>query len=527
MSIEIPNLDDLTYQQLVDNLVRSIPQYKGQWTDYNPSDPGITILEMLSWISQSLLYRANNISDESYRNYLKLVAGDHVYEPEDFLHTELLKELNNWPVLQSAEGLAIITSKVQAYWSTSNRVIAEVDYYALSLEAYYMECARQLVIPFNTQIRYRQQSLSHLQQLRRIFVNAEVALEHGSRVKRIEVIVNTAPDPRERDLSTHTNAYNSANRDKDKQQANKPFEPAIKPMLMAIKNFIVPRRPVGTLLSVRQVDNTNIDLVVNLVFASSSQRSIVTAAIDERVASYVNSFTGGRDNSGWPLGESLVSSDLVRLIGEVNGVAGVTNVQLNDYVVLVKREQETPAREIPKSGLQIYYKPSPAIELGNTSIDTDNGSNSDSKPWSILVKSAKFSSFQSDLITMVKAATKAVEAAQIQLSLFGSKPSTPAEQKQQLKAELATKTATQTSLESLQKAADAIWQRASEKATQQGAQSNPSNTKPLTIEQKTAQISNFITGKNVPFSFLNIKELIGKTQIVYPRPQLTGENNES
>lgn len=533
MSIEIPNLDDLTYQQLVDNLVRSIPQYSSQWTDYNPSDPGIAILEMLSWISQSLLYRANNISDESYRNYLKLIAGDHVYEPEDHLHTELLNELKNWSTPQSAEGLATIISKVQAYWSTSNRVIAEVDYYALSLEAYYMECARQLGKPFNSQIRYRQQSLSHLKQLRRIFVNAEVVLEHDSKVKRIEVIVNTAPDPRERAPSVQTNAYNSSGSSSDsnsgKQQTNQPFEPAIKPMLRAIKSFIVPRRPVGTLLSVRQVDNTNIDLAVSLVFASSSQQSVVTDAIDKQVARYVNAFTGGRDNSGWPLGEALVSSDLVRLIGEVNGVAGVTNIQLNDYVVLIRRKQETPDDEIPKGGLQIYYKPSPAAVSQNINKDTEKGAGSDSGPWSLLVKPAEFESFQSELSTMVKDTAKAVKVLKHQLKLLNSEPNTPqsAEQKQKLEAELAAKTAKLSSLESLQKKVKAIWKQASEKASQQEKQSDQGHNNPLTQAPTVAQTSLFITGKNVSFSFLNIRELIGKTQILYPRPQLTGKHNES
>ena len=43
MALPTPNLDDRTFEQIRDEAVRLIPQYCPEWTNYNPSDPGITL----------------------------------------------------------------------------------------------------------------------------------------------------------------------------------------------------------------------------------------------------------------------------------------------------------------------------------------------------------------------------------------------------------------------------------------------------------------------------------------------------
>jgi hypothetical protein len=37
------NLDDRTFQDLVTECILRIPRYCPEWTNYNPSDPGITL----------------------------------------------------------------------------------------------------------------------------------------------------------------------------------------------------------------------------------------------------------------------------------------------------------------------------------------------------------------------------------------------------------------------------------------------------------------------------------------------------
>ena len=51
-----PILDDRSYQQLRDELVRRIPVYTPEWTDHNASDPGITLIELFAFLGENLLY---------------------------------------------------------------------------------------------------------------------------------------------------------------------------------------------------------------------------------------------------------------------------------------------------------------------------------------------------------------------------------------------------------------------------------------------------------------------------------------
>ena len=42
------NLNDKTYQELISEAIMQIPLYTTEWTNFNPSDPGMTILENLT-----------------------------------------------------------------------------------------------------------------------------------------------------------------------------------------------------------------------------------------------------------------------------------------------------------------------------------------------------------------------------------------------------------------------------------------------------------------------------------------------
>ncbi|HLX00591.1 MAG TPA: hypothetical protein VKS80_00585, partial [Trinickia sp.] len=75
MTFELPNLDTKTYDQLVRELIRRIPRYTALWTDYNDTDPGITLVQLLAWLDESLLYQANQIPALTGENFLRWVLG--------------------------------------------------------------------------------------------------------------------------------------------------------------------------------------------------------------------------------------------------------------------------------------------------------------------------------------------------------------------------------------------------------------------------------------------------------------------
>jgi Baseplate J-like protein len=73
MPLPSPILDDRSYQQLRDELVRRIPVYAPEWTDHNASDPGVTLIELFAFLGENLLYRFNQIPEASKLAYLKLL----------------------------------------------------------------------------------------------------------------------------------------------------------------------------------------------------------------------------------------------------------------------------------------------------------------------------------------------------------------------------------------------------------------------------------------------------------------------
>jgi hypothetical protein len=78
MSLPLPNLDDRRFEDLVEELRTHIPGYAPGWTDHNPSDPGITFMEMLAWLAEMLLFRLNRIPPGIYKKFLLLIkeTGD-------------------------------------------------------------------------------------------------------------------------------------------------------------------------------------------------------------------------------------------------------------------------------------------------------------------------------------------------------------------------------------------------------------------------------------------------------------------
>jgi hypothetical protein len=73
--IPLPNLDDRTYEDLIAEAISLIPSEYPEWTDHNPSDPGIIALELLSWLTEMVFYRVNRIPNKNYQVFLKLLNG--------------------------------------------------------------------------------------------------------------------------------------------------------------------------------------------------------------------------------------------------------------------------------------------------------------------------------------------------------------------------------------------------------------------------------------------------------------------
>src|SRR5437764_5320236 len=71
MPINIPSLDDRDFEQLFAEALARVPVHTPEWTNFNESDPGVTLVDMFAFLTESLIYRANLIPE---RNRLKFLA---------------------------------------------------------------------------------------------------------------------------------------------------------------------------------------------------------------------------------------------------------------------------------------------------------------------------------------------------------------------------------------------------------------------------------------------------------------------
>src|SRR5580704_8066661 len=74
MSLPSPNLDDRSFQDIVDDAKRQIGRRCPEWTDHNVSDPGVTLIELFAYMTEMMLYRMNQVPEKNYLKFLEMIG---------------------------------------------------------------------------------------------------------------------------------------------------------------------------------------------------------------------------------------------------------------------------------------------------------------------------------------------------------------------------------------------------------------------------------------------------------------------
>lgn len=101
-------LDDRTFDDLVGEAVNLLPTLAPEWTNHNPSDPGITLVELLAYFTEILIYRLGLITPSTRLQFLKLLGG------------------SNWEGLAWEHKLKFLKSLMGSGWE-GWRVITQTD----------------------------------------------------------------------------------------------------------------------------------------------------------------------------------------------------------------------------------------------------------------------------------------------------------------------------------------------------------------------------------------------------------------
>src|SRR4051812_34483891 len=76
MPLSAPNLDARTFEDLVAEAKARIPRYTPEWTDFNESDPGIVLVQLHAWLTETILYQLNRVPDAQFIKFLQLLGID-------------------------------------------------------------------------------------------------------------------------------------------------------------------------------------------------------------------------------------------------------------------------------------------------------------------------------------------------------------------------------------------------------------------------------------------------------------------
>jgi hypothetical protein len=68
------NLDDQTYESIIEYIMSELPRLCPPWTDYNGHDPGITILELIAWYKEMQQYHMNMVTEAMLRRLFALAG---------------------------------------------------------------------------------------------------------------------------------------------------------------------------------------------------------------------------------------------------------------------------------------------------------------------------------------------------------------------------------------------------------------------------------------------------------------------
>ncbi|HUE78388.1 MAG TPA: hypothetical protein VMN38_01980 [Sphingomicrobium sp.] len=74
MPLPAPQIDSRNFQQLVDDTLARVPVHTPEWTNFNASDPGVTLVHLFAFVTEALIYRANQIPERNRRKFLNLLG---------------------------------------------------------------------------------------------------------------------------------------------------------------------------------------------------------------------------------------------------------------------------------------------------------------------------------------------------------------------------------------------------------------------------------------------------------------------
>lgn len=89
MPLEAPQLDNRRFEDILREAQLRIPRYSPEWTDFNESDPGITLVQLFAWLTEMMLYQMNRVPERNYIKFLQLLGVELQPAQSATVHLEI------------------------------------------------------------------------------------------------------------------------------------------------------------------------------------------------------------------------------------------------------------------------------------------------------------------------------------------------------------------------------------------------------------------------------------------------------
>ncbi|MCG7848793.1 MAG: baseplate J/gp47 family protein, partial [ANME-2 cluster archaeon] len=107
-----------------------------------------------------------------------------------------------------------------------------------------------------------------------------------------------------------------------------------KALIELVKEYLDPRRLIGTAIEVRSPVYTGIGIHVKIELTSYEKGEIIQENVRTRILNYFDPLTGGSKGSGWPYGRPLIIYEVVQVVEDTNGVKRTVSIVIDNDVDL-------------------------------------------------------------------------------------------------------------------------------------------------------------------------------------------------
>jgi len=266
LPLPLPNLDDLTWDDLTAEARSLIPAHSPAWTNHNPSDPGITLIELFAYFSERLIYELNRISSNNVLAFLRLINGadsprSNSLADERRAAVVNLRKLHRAVTATDFETLALTVAATAG--DRAHEKIARAKCVFESNLEHTDAAARLAVAPGHVSVVVVPESLGH---------------------------------------------------------------PTTK-LLSEVKSALEPARLLTTRIHVVRPRFVTLSFAVTLTPRRGADPERLRKEAVDRIKKLFDPLKGGSDGKGWPFGRNIYVSELYRLLEEIPGVDYVSRTR--------------------------------------------------------------------------------------------------------------------------------------------------------------------------------------------------------